>query len=106
MEEKNKEVLIKEQEDTTYNGWTNRFTWLVALHLSNTQEIDEQVREICLKKHKYKFINDDRLREFVEFLTEMDCKTPKDYLMSDLINHSLAEVNFTEIVNSYREGEQ
>lgn len=32
--------------DETYNGWVNRETWAVALHLSNDQGLDEMVREL------------------------------------------------------------
>lgn len=31
--------------DTTYNGWTNRETWAVALHVNNDQGWQESVHE-------------------------------------------------------------
>lgn len=31
--------------DDTYNGWTNRATWAVALHVNNDQGWQEQVHE-------------------------------------------------------------
>jgi hypothetical protein len=36
--------------DTTYNGWTNRSTWLVNLHLSNDQATYNELRGWIARK--------------------------------------------------------
>lgn len=40
-------ALHREQATTSsYNGWPNRTTWLVNLHLTNDQGLDTEVREL------------------------------------------------------------
>lgn len=34
------------RDDEGHNGWSNRETWAVALHLGNEQGVDEEVRHV------------------------------------------------------------
>jgi hypothetical protein len=39
--------------DETYEGWTNRETWAVALHINNDQGWQESVHE-ALRENRYR----------------------------------------------------
>lgn len=100
----------------TYQGWTNHATWLVSLHLDNTQDVQwhareaacmafndatasqyltiEQEREICVA---------DALQECVQDLLENTAETasPADLLARDLFTGYLEDVNWREIARHY-----
>jgi len=39
-------------DNTDYNGWTNRETWAIALHISSTEEIYRPYRNIAIELAK------------------------------------------------------
>ena len=87
-----------------YQGWKNHATWLVALHLSNTQYIHESVQEIVDVEND----NYDASKQVYDYV--YDCITDvgtgqSDWglMMMDMINSVLDDVDFVEIVESYRE---
>jgi|WetSurMetagenome_2_1015567.scaffolds.fasta_scaffold421272_2 hypothetical protein len=89
-----------------YNGWTNRETWLVALHLSNSEELYNSTIETLKKKVKYSFQKEDDLMYFVETLTNMSFdrnESSSSLLSADLIRTALSRVDWKEIVNSFKE---
>tara|TARA_R100001530_G_scaffold136358_1_gene116683 strand:+ start:1463 stop:1741 length:279 start_codon:yes stop_codon:yes gene_type:complete len=87
-------------ENEKYNGWTNRFTWLVSLWLDNDQGIHEELKEIAnSSEYELDIDRDDALKEFVEELVCVD----EASLKCDLINHALSEVNWKEIINEAKE---
>ncbi|HEY7822675.1 MAG TPA: hypothetical protein VIG24_07585 [Acidimicrobiia bacterium] len=110
--------------DTTYNGWTNRATWLVNLHLTNDQGLYEDVRALLrevyddaeVPEHVRGITDDhtwslgrasDALRDHVEELTYIEgCvhnDGPPRLLMSDLIRTALADVDWREIAEGLLE---
>jgi hypothetical protein len=85
-----------------YNGWSNRMSWLIGLHLSNTKEVYDEVREICLNANLKEFEKEDKVKEFTEnFIVEGS--KDGDLLRDDLISDSLAQVNWREVVKSFEE---
>lgn len=85
-----------------YNGWKNHATWCVALHLSNTPHINDEVIEIC-NRHTDEYDAIQELRDYV--YDNIDRNTPKnewDWLASDLMHAYLQEVDFLEIVQHYK----
>jgi hypothetical protein len=75
---------------TDYNGWTNRETWLVALHFS---EAEASVRDW------------DYVKEYIEEVwEEVLSSTPLGIFFSDYINFDL--INWDEIKRSAYGGEE
>ncbi len=92
-----------------YNGWTNRETWALNLHLTNDEWLYNEVRSLLKQKYEFKHQKDDALRTFVEDLKynlyegEYEGETLKLFInMFDDIG-SLWRVNYTEIVKTFLE---
>jgi hypothetical protein len=51
--------------DETYQGWSNRETWAVNLHLSNDQGLYDQVNEMAEEVERDPFKLANRLQDFV-----------------------------------------
>lgn len=84
-----------------YNGWANYETWLVNLWLDNDQSTQEQVIEICMEERGL-YQAAEALKEFVESFPEVEEATSKASFVCDLINASLSEVDWCEIVATVR----
>jgi hypothetical protein len=84
--------------DRGYQGWTNYETWLVALWLQNDEALYESAMDALRIDHE-----DDRpdvqLKDFVEELAQEGIEG----FQLDLINAALAEVNWSEIAQSFAE---
>jgi len=78
----------------TYNGWTNKETWLVNLHYGDA--ITEQVEE---QGH----MEANEMQEWVEYVA-LECEAmsclPSGLLM-DFINTCFSEVNWDELASHY-----
>ena len=71
----------------TYNGWTNRATWLVALWLDNEYELYTGVKSMPV-------INAATLKKFVKGYALKVCPGFKD----DMKTVKISDVNWDEIV--------
>jgi aromatic ring hydroxylase len=81
-----------------YNGWSNYETWVVNLWITNTQQYCEELCRIVSSK--------DDLRDKAEALEDwLRFEYDGEYssLWADLINNSLAEVNWYEIIEKNQE---
>lgn len=88
------------QTEEKYNGWSNHETWLVNLWLTNEQETNNALINIALdKSFELDIEKADKLKEFVQDLTDLDEPSFKQ----DLINSSLSNVNWLEIIRSVEE---
>lgn len=79
------------QINQTFNGYTNRETWIVSLWVNNDPFINEHAKE-CAKD------SPDSLKQWVE-----DFKDDQDDthgLFSDLLSQSLSRVNWQEVADS------
>ena len=88
----------------TYNGWTNRETWLVNLWMSN----EEHDSGWC-----YELANDgrpiyERADELKETLTDAWTNLCEDHsietsMWTDMMNDALGSVNWREIIEGFEE---
>ncbi len=84
--------------DTTYNGWTNRSTWALALHLDNNEGDYTYWRERTGDAH-------DHVRELdLEPLTEEDFRVEATAIVAEELEQWLDELYDTiEIAATSRE---
>ena len=54
--------------EAKYNGWSNKETWLLNLHLTNTEWIYNEVKEVLSRKYEYSHQKEDALKDYVENL--------------------------------------
>ncbi len=79
---------------TTYNGWTNKVTWLVKLWIDNDQPAYFYWQEqVISNTNCYQLA--DQLERFYQ-----DIAPEQAGLFADLLSNALAEVNWYEIANS------
>ena len=83
---------------TEYNGWSNRETWIVNLWMTGDQSYYEQLCEITSSHN-----NLDDQAEVLEDWIRFEYDGEYSSLWADLINNSLAEVNWYEIVKMNQE---
>ena len=76
-----------------YNGWCNRETWIVNLWMTGDQRYYEQLWQIT---SSYSGLNDqaEALEDWIRFEYDGEYSS----IWADLINNSLAEVDWYEIV--------
>lgn len=105
--------------NTTYNGWTNRATWVISLHVDNEEWSSDAKREM-LKEHAETFgaelsLNGSDVRNFVEHIYMLDevSEGPEFYaedlepiagLLADLmpsLTSVLDGVNWSEIAQAW-----
>ena len=78
---------------TTYNGWTNRETWIVNLWLSSEECY---YHELCSILKNFETVSEqsEELEGYVRFITDCD----QGGLVGDMLGTSLGRVNWLEIV--------
>ena len=78
----------------TYNGWTNKETWLVNLHYGDM--VQEHVEEAG-------HMEASEVREYVEYVA-LECEALSSLpmgLLSDFVNTCFSEVNWHELSDHY-----
>ena len=81
-----------------YNGWSNRETWIVNLWMTGDQSYDEQLCEIISSHDGL-----DDQAEALEDWSWFEYDGEYSSIWADLINNSLAEVDWYEIVKMSQE---
>jgi len=82
-------------QDNTYNGWTNFETWQAALWLDNDGFI-----EILREEDNITFEGVERMLEVMTFERLEACSSS---LLSDIVGAWMREVNIQEIVDNNKE---
>lgn len=102
-------------DDTTYNGWTNRATWLVALWIDNDQGSHESVCEMA--RDAWADTDEDDTKEnrtieavamLADSLEAMHDEGVAEMVgctgvFADLMSDALASVNWDEIARQFVE---
>lgn len=86
--------------DDTYQGWSNRETWCVALWLNNEQALQEGARAACNTDGEMIHEAAQSLEDYVDDLLEDEALKG---MMVDIVNCALARVNWPEIATTFRE---
>lgn len=88
---------VAEAATTTYNGWTNRETWIVNMWLTNINYIGDAMQRIT---ENYSSV-DDLARELEEWVkTEYAAYFEPASIWGDLMNDALAKVDWREIAEA------
>ena len=83
---------------TEYNGWSNRETWIVNLWMTGDQGYYEHLCEI-ISSHDSLDDQAEALEDWIRFEYDGEYSS----IWADLINNSLAEVDWYEIVKMNQE---
>jgi len=78
----------------SYNGWTNRATWMVNLWVGDTLADDAQNFEVTL----------DDVESMVQDMLPQDVQSVEGGLAADLMAYALADVNWHELAEAANEG--
>ena len=81
--------LLANAKTSTYNGWTNRETWLANLWLVEGNETPDEMTVDYLR---------DKMLDMIE---AMDA-TLVEGLVYDLLMASVSRINYNEIVETYK----
>lgn len=80
----------------TYNGWTNKPTWLVNLWLGDY--LQESLAETTIRDSYYAA---NYLRDVVEEIARGDRGNLEAGLVSDLLTYVMAEIDYRELALAY-----
>jgi hypothetical protein len=86
--------------EETYEGWTNRETWLVALWLNNEQGLQEEAMAVCKTDGEMLQEAAQSLEDWVRDLPEIGATHG---FAIDLLNAALARCDWREIAATFRE---
>ena len=100
---------VEEQiEDNTYNGWTNKETWLVNVWLNNDYDLYKHyistLTEIVEKQSNVLYTNRLVIDELKEIVWEIYREEHREFgLINDLIETSLNNVDWSRLAEHYIE---
>jgi hypothetical protein len=86
--------------DTTYNGWTNRATWCVALWMDNDGSLNNWREIYGEKSDKARAVADLAAQLELDAQEMMDEGVPSNGMLLDLMLGTLASVNWREIATN------
>ena len=92
--------------NTTYNGWTNRETWVVNLWLSNDESESKWLDELANDGREIY----DQARALEEYIQEawqdlLEFQKIESSIWADLMTTALWAVDWREIIEAHQEDE-
>ncbi len=85
--------------DTTYNGWSNRETWLVSLWLNNDESLYSQLLE-AVELNEPASIKAEWLAERVQEQLDWRLEDQDASLWVDMLRGSFYRVDWVEIIRA------
>lgn len=86
-----------------YNGWTNRETWAVALHINNDQGLLSPILEVAQLHENLRELADEIEAFITEVLDFDNISTNRNAFMMLQDIGSLYRVNWYEVAGSFAE---
>lgn len=86
-------------DNQSYNGWTNRQTWLANLWLSNDQATYAQIEDLIAQADNL-YQGAQAIQDFVEKFNPL---AEEVTLYCDLLNTALSAVDWMEIAKAFAE---
>jgi hypothetical protein len=88
--------------DKTYNGWTNRETWLINLWL--TKDMHDPEFYEAVRACKTASDGAEEIANYMDNLMDVEAM-PTQGMFHDLLTAALSKVNWYEIAKDWREEE-
>lgn len=84
---------------STYNGWSNRETWMVNLWMTNEECYYYKLRNI---QKCYETVSEQaqQLEEYIRFVVE---SVASQGLVGDMLSSSLGRVDWVEVIENNQE---
>ena len=82
----------------TYNGWSNKQTWLVNLHFDET--ISMIIEDLGTEDMSKEVLGDIIRDELSEYIIDSDSNN-KSIFLDDVMAHFINDVNWAEIADHY-----
>lgn len=89
---------VTQNTATEYNGWSNYETWVVNLWMTSDQCYYEELCRIISSEDDLSN-KAEALEDWLRFEYDGECSS----IWADLINNSLAQVNWYEIIENNQE---
>lgn len=87
----------------TYQGWTNHPTWLCALWLNKDQSLQDMAQDVCRTNGEMLQEAAQSLHDMVDDMLDDQLAQGRSGFVSDILSAFLADVNWKELAQSFRE---
>lgn len=84
-------------EKTDYNGWKNKATWLVNVHLTNNKEYEILLKGFVERAQDHRHL----VTILQDHLSDMLTNEDRDPLENDLLTYAFYDVDWYELADHY-----